>query len=236
MSRLPRIVIPDAPHHVTQRGNRRLPVFFSDDDRRAYLQLVADAAQANGTRCLAWCLMDNHLHLILVPTDADGLRATLGEAHRRYTRMVNFREGWRGHLFQGRFASYPMDEAHLMAAVRYVENNPVAARMVDHAEDWTWSSAKSHVQGRLAKADPLTDLQALRGAVPNWRAMLRHGLEAGGAGEAGEAVAEAIEARLRTGRPLAAEAWTAQQEAAMGVRLRPAKRGPKKAGSDNGRS
>ena len=94
--------------------------------------------------------MDNHAHLILVPETADGLRAVLGEAHRRYTRAVNFREGWRGSLFQGRFASYPMDDAHLMAAVRYVENNPVAAGMLERAEDWRWSSARSHVRGRRA--------------------------------------------------------------------------------------
>ena len=140
MARLARIVIPDVAHHVTQRGNRRLPVFFSDDDRAAYLGLVADAAKANDTTCLAWCLMDNHVHLILVPRSGDGLRATLGEAHRRYTRMVNFREGWRGHLFQGRFASYPMDEAHMMAAVRYVENNPVAAGLVQSYLEWHYGS------------------------------------------------------------------------------------------------
>src|SRR5436305_6042870 len=124
MARLARIVIPDVPHHVTHRGNRRLPIFFSDEDRAEYVRLVADACPANATRCLAWCLMDNHVHLILVPASADGLRATLAEAHRRYTRRINFREGWRGYLFQGRFASYPMDDAHLVAAVRYVENNP----------------------------------------------------------------------------------------------------------------
>jgi putative transposase len=114
MARLARIVIPQVAHHVTQRGNRRMPVFFGDDDRRAYLALLADACTANDTACLAWCLMDNHVHLILVPQAQDGLRAVLGEAHRRYTRRINFREGWRGHLFQARFASYPMDAAHLM--------------------------------------------------------------------------------------------------------------------------
>ena len=227
MARLPRIVIPDAPHHVTQRGNRRMPVFFGDDDRSEYLRLVAGAAAGSGTSCLAWCLMDNHVHFILVPAHEDGLRATLGEAHRRYTRMVNFREGWRGHLFQGRFASYPMDDAHLMAAVRYVENNPVAAKMVKRAEDWRWSSAKSHAQGRRAQLDPLTDLAALEGAVKNWRGMLRHGLEAGGVDAEGERVAETIEARLRTGRPLAAADWIERQEARVGRPLRPAKRGPK---------
>ena len=96
MARLARIVIPGVAHHVTQRGNRRLPVFFSDDDRRHYLGLLAAASRASGTACLAWCLMDNHVHLVLVPETADGLRAALGEAHRRYTRAINFRKGWRG--------------------------------------------------------------------------------------------------------------------------------------------
>ena len=227
MARLARIVIPSVPHHVTQRGNRRLPVFFADDDRHQYLRLVAEAAKTSKTRCLAWCLMDNHVHLILTPSSEDGLRATLGEAHRRYTRMINFREGWRGHLFQGRFASYPMDEAHLMAAVRYVENNPVAARMVERAEDYRWSSARSHVAGERAEDDPLTDMAALAGSVTNWKAMLRHGLEAGGATEEGEAIAETIETRLRTGRPLAAEDWIERQEVRLGRRLRPQRPGPK---------
>lgn len=204
MARLARIVIPAAPHHLTQRGNRRLPVFFSDDDRRLYLALVASASARSETRWLAWCLMDNHVHLILVPETPDGLRAMLGEAHRRYTRAINFREGWRGHLFQARFASYPMDDAHLMAAVRYVELNPVAAGVAAHAEDWRWSSARSHVAGNRTKDDPLTDVAALGKHVRNWGALLRHGLGAGDLGPQGEEAAEAIEARLSTGRPLAA--------------------------------
>ena len=200
MARLARIVIPGVAHHVTQRGNRRLPVFFSDDDRRLYLDLLRDGCRQAQVRCLAWCLMDNHVHLVLAPETADGLRAGLGEAHRRYTRHVNFREGWRGHLFQSRFASYPLDDAHLLAAIRYVENNPVAARMAKRAEDWRWSSAASHIAGRLVAGDRLTDLAALGLRLRNWRAMLRHGWEAGDLDEAGEALAEAIEARLRTGR------------------------------------
>lgn len=227
MARLARVVIPHVPHHVTQRGNRRLPIFFSDDDRAAYLAEVAAGCSATGTSCLAWCLMDNHVHLILVPQSADALRAALGEAHRRYTRRINFREGWRGYLFQGRFASYAMDDAHLMAAVRYVENNPVAARMVSQAEDWRWSSARSHVAGKRAEGDPLTDVAALGRHVRNWRAMLRHGAEFGDADAVGEAMAEAIEARLRTGRPLAADEWIARHEAELGRPLRPQKRGPK---------
>jgi len=227
MARLPRIAIPSVAHHVTQRGNRRLPVFFSDEDRIAYLGLLAGAAEASGTRCLAWCLMDNHVHLILVPESEDGLRAMLGEAHRRYTRSVNFREGWRGHLFQGRFASYPMDDAHLMMAVRFVEVNPVAAGLVTAVEEWCWSSARSHLAGKRMAGDPLTDIGALGAHVRNWRGMLRHGLAAADAGAEDEAVAEEIEARLRTGRPLAAADWIARQEAALCRPLAPQKPGRK---------
>lgn len=227
MARLARIVIPGAAHHVTQRGNRRLPIFFSGEDRRAYLALLAEAAAASRTRCLAWCLMDNHVHLILVPQTADGLRATLGEAHRRYTRRINFREGWRGYLFQGRFASFPMDDGHLLAAVRYVERNPVAAAMVTRAEDWPWSSARSHLAGKRVADDPLTDVGALGRHVRNWRALLRRGLAAGDLDPESEAAADAIEARLRTGRPLAAADWIAAQEATTGRTLAPRRPGRK---------
>ena len=232
MARLARVVIPHVAHHITQRGNRRLPIFFSDDDRVTYLDLLAASLVVSDTRCLAWCLMDNHVHLILVPATTDGLRAALGEAHRRYTRAINVREGWRGYLFQGRFASYPMDDAHLIAAVRYVENNPVAARMVARAEEWRWSSARSHVAGKRVAGDPLTDVAALGRHVRNWRAMLRHAAELGDADAAGVALA-AIEARLRTGRPLAAVEWVAQQEAALDRPLAPQRRGPKARGEPN---
>jgi putative transposase len=223
MARLARIVIPDVPHHITQRGNRRLPIFFSDEDRAAYLALIAEACAAHATRCLAWCLMDNHVHLILVPTNEDGLRATLGEAHRRYTRQINFREGWRGYLFQGRFGSYPMDDAHLIAAVRYVENNPVTAGLVARAEDWVWSSARSHVLGKRARGDRLTDVAALGQHVKNWRAYLAVGAEAA---DDPAPVAE-IEARMRTGRPLASPEWIAEAERALERTLGPLRRGPK---------
>lgn len=120
-----------------------------------------------------------------------------------------------------------LDDAHLMAAVCYARNNPVAARMVARAEQWKWSSARSHLEGCPSVQDPLTDVEALAGAAANWRAMLRHELEAGGTDTAGEEVAETIEARLRTGRPLAAEAWIEEQEQRLGRRLRPRRPGPK---------
>jgi len=227
MARLARIIIPGAPHHVTQRGNRGRPIFFSDADRILYLDLLRQGCAAARVECLAWCLMDDRVHFILVPQTGDGLRAALAEAHRRYTRHINAREGCTGFLFQGRFASYPMDDAHLMPAVLYVERNPVAAGLAQRAEDWRWSSARSHVAGRRMAGDPLTNVAAIGTYVRNWKAMLRHGLEAANLAPERDAEAQAIEARLRTGRPLAAEQWIASQEAALDRKLAPGKRGRK---------
>jgi putative transposase len=206
---------------VTQRGNRRQKVFFGEEDYAAYKALIAEACVENGVRCLAWCLMPNHVHLILVPSTVDGLRGALADAHRRYSRRINFAAGWTGYLWQGRFASYPMDEAHLMVAVRYVELNPVKARLAKRAEDWRWSSARAHVGG---KRDGLTDLDALAGVHRNWRAMLRRGLEAGGLPPEAEA---AIEAHQRTGRPWGDAAFVERLEEETGRKLKRQKPGPK---------
>jgi putative transposase len=165
--------------------------------------------------------MPNHVHLILTPPTAEALRAALADAHRRYARRINFAHGWTGYLFQGRFASYPMDEAHLLAAVRYVELNPVKARIVERSEDWRWSSAKAHVAG---KSDGLTDLAALRGVHRNWRVMLRYGLEAGDASTVEEALFERHE---RTGRPLGDGEFVARLEHVTGRQLAPKKPGRK---------
>src|SRR3546814_344112 len=143
MSRCPRVVLPGIPHHVTQRGNRRGRTFFEDGDYELYLGLLADAAER--ARCQIWsyCLMPNHVHIVLVPEDEDGLRRTFGDLHRRYTGYINARMRTTGHLWQGRFGSVAMDEAHLVAALRYVALNPVRARLVKRATDWRWSSSRA---------------------------------------------------------------------------------------------
>ena len=170
MARIARVVAPGVPHHVTQRGNRRQQTFFSDDDHELYRELMAVWCERHGVAIWAYCLMPNHVHLIATPASAEGLRRGIGEAHRRYARHVNFREGWRGYLWQGRFASFPLGGAHLLAAVRYVELNPVRAGLVAEAEDWPWSSARAHLAGgedRLARA------AAELAAIGDWRASLR---------------------------------------------------------------
>lgn len=188
MPRAARIVVPGMPHHVTQRGNRRQPLFHDDIDRRAYLSTLGDACLATGTRCLAWCLMDNHVHLILTPPTADALRATLSRTHTRYAQRFNRRYDVDGHLFQGRYASRAMDNRHLMNAVRYVENNPIDAGLVGRAEDWRWSSARAHISG---VRDGVTDPVAIGRHVGNWRAYLADGVEASDRDDAHEAAMRA---------------------------------------------
>jgi putative transposase len=122
---------------------------------------MAQWCSAHDVAIWAYRLTPNHVHLIALPQLADGLRRAIGEAHRRYTRMVNFREGWRGHLWQGRFASFLLDEPYLLAAARYVELNPVRAALVVAPSRYRWSSAAAHVRGRndvLVRVAPLLEL------------------------------------------------------------------------------
>ena len=93
------MVVEGVAHHVTQRGNRRQQTFFGDDDYEAYRTPLAEGCRAAGVKVWGYCLMPNHVHLILTPSDAGGLRAALAEAHRRYSRRINFRQGWRGYLW-----------------------------------------------------------------------------------------------------------------------------------------
>jgi putative transposase len=148
MARLARVVIPGVPHHVTQRGNRRGQTFFEDADYALYRDLLGEAAAKAGAEVWAYCLMPNHVHVILTPSDEDGLRRTFADLHRRYTGAINARHRWTGHLWQGRFGSVAMDDAYLAAAARYVAMNPVRARLVERPEDWRWSSVAAHLEGK----------------------------------------------------------------------------------------
>jgi len=147
MARLPRLVLPGYPYHVTQRGNRRQQTFFEDGDYELYRDLLTEAACKARTGIWAYCLMPNHVHIVVVPSDEDGLRCTFADAHRRYTGFINARRRWTGHLWQDRFGAVVMDEVHLAHAMRYVSLNPVRARLVDRAEDWAWSSVRAHLAG-----------------------------------------------------------------------------------------
>ena len=217
MPRIARIVALGYPHHITQRGNRRQPTFFSEDDYTAYIDLMAEWCSHYGVEIWAYCLMPNHVHLVAVPKEKDSLQRAIGEAHRRYTRMINFREDWRGHLWQGRFASYVMDEKYLLACVRYVENNPVRAKLSDHAQDWKWSSAAAHISG---ENDRLVTVRPMLGLVKKkWVYYL-------GAPISEEEV-NMMQKHERTGRPLCAPWFLTHLETLLGRQLMPKKAGRK---------
>ena len=218
MARMARVVVPNIPHHVTQRGNRRQRTFFCDADYRYYLQLIAEYSRQADTRIWAYCLMPNHVHLVMVPGSEDGLRRTLGEAHRHYTRHVNFRQHWKGHLWQERFHSFPMDENHLLATVRYVENNPVAASLCIRPEDWLWSSARAHIEG---KDDSVVQVDPMLSLVSDWSEYLTGG--------SNSAVETLIAKHTRTGRPLGSDQFVRELETKTGKSLAPRPPGRKRA-------
>jgi putative transposase len=218
MARMARVVAAGVPHHVTQRGNRRQQVFFSDADYESYVTLLAKSCRKAHVAVWAYCLMPNHVHLILVPREIDGLRAALADAHRRYSREINFREGWRGYLWQGRFASFPMDDNYLLACARYVELNPVRAKLAARARDWRWSSAGAHLKGQ---DDGLVRVSPLLERMKDWKGFLDEGLDS--------ASREAIRACERTGRPLGEKGFIRKLEKKLGRTLTRGRPGPKPA-------
>lgn len=213
--------MPGLPHHITQRGNRRQEAFFGRGDYQAYLALMRQFCAQHGVRVWAYCLMPNHVHLILVPPSEDSLCRAVGEAHRRYTRRVNFRKGWRGHLWQGRFASFVMDEPYLLAATRYIERNPVKAKRVARAEHWPWSSAAAHVDAR--RRDALAETAWLRERTAGWGCTWREYL----AEREDAALAAAMRRHENTGRPLGEGAFVERIGAVLGRSLVRKKPGPK---------
>lgn len=217
MARLARVVLPGLPHHVTQRGNRRERTFFEDGDYRLYLDMLAESSARARAEVWAYCLMPNHVHVILVPGDEDALRRTFADLHRRYTGYVNARARTTGHLWQGRYGSVVMDEAHLVAAVRYVTLNPVRARLVERAGEWPWSSARAHLAG---EDDAVVRVAPVLERVGDFARFLDEPFD--------EPAAYAALRRAETvGRPLGDADWLARLERRTGRTLTPGKRGPK---------
>jgi putative transposase len=148
MTREARAVVVGIPHHITQRGNNRQDVFFVDDDRGQYLLTLKSKAQQYGLTIHAYCLMTNHVHIVATPLHEDALAKGIGRTHYFYTRYVNRLHGRNGHLWQNRFFSCPLDEPYFFNTIRYIERNPVRAKMVRKASRYAWSSAKVHVAGK----------------------------------------------------------------------------------------
>ncbi len=211
MARLPRVVVPGLPHHVTQRGNYQQDVFRCDQDRETYMGLLQEHSRAAHLRLIGYCLMTNHVHLIGVPEAADSLAKAIGRTHCRYAQWAHAREHCVGHLWQNRFFSTVMDEAHLAAAMCYVEQNPVRAGIVRYAREYTWSSAAAHLIGDDPRA--LLDLRYWgdRFSLQEWQAVLDSEGDAG--------IREQIRTRTNTGRPLGSHAFLNDVERRLGRKL-----------------
>jgi len=216
MARIARVVVPKLPHHIVQRGNRRQKVFFIESDYEDYLSLAVEWCQKYDVEIRAYCLMPNHIHLIAVPANEESLGRAIAEVHRRYTRMINFRKKWRGYLWQGRFASYPMDEPYLYRCVRYIELNPVRAKLVAKPEEYRWSSAKAHISGQ---DDKLIKAQSLSGMTDDWNRYLHE--------KEDKEDLDLLRRHARTGRPLGSKKFIKSIESALGRVLRLSKPGPK---------
>ena len=216
MARIARVVVPGYPHHVTQRGCRRQQTFFTADDYRYYLELLRHRKADAGISIWAYCLMPNHVHLVVVPETGRSLSRFLGPAHRQYALEVNRRMRWRGHMWQERFHSFVMDERHLLAAVRYVELNPVRAKLCTAAWDWPWSSAAAHLSG---KDDSLVAVKPMLERAGNWVDYLS-------APPAGT-TDDDLRKHSRSGRPAGDDAFLGLLEGLTRRRLKRRKPGPR---------
>jgi putative transposase len=211
MPRSARIVIPGLPHHVTQRGNRRQKVFFCDEDYRSYLKFMVNSLEAFGVALLSYCLMPNHVHLLLIPPSENSLREAVGTAHQIYTRFINNRQSWQGHLWQGRFFSCAVEPSGAPFVARYIELNPVRARMVCDPRSYPWSSASQACQGGSDGRSGFADIFA---PSHSWSAFLQEGIE-----NQSYDFGKKLQTSTRTGRPLGSSQFIRQMELQTGLVL-----------------
>ena len=213
MPRIARVVIPRVPHHITHRGNNRQAIFFVDDDRRVYLENLHENCRRYGLILHGYCLMTNHVHLVLTPPSADALARAIGRAHLRHSLYINRLHGRTGHLWAGRYYSCALDAVHFWRTLVYVERNPVRARMRRSAWTYPWSSAAAHVEA--SGENGLLDMAEWRRAARrlNWKHELARPED--------KTLGQRLRACTWTGRPLGSDKFVARLEARLGRRLRP---------------
>jgi putative transposase len=209
MARLARSTIIGYPHQVTQRGNYEQTVFEEEADYRRYLSWLKEYASRYAVDIWAYCLMWNHVHFICVPKAEGALAHGFNALHMRYAQYFHGKKGVTGHLWKGRFLSCILDDRSVFEEVRYIENNPVRAGLVERAEDYPWSSARHHV---LGEPDPVTiDGCFLSGEIKDWRAYL--------ADRGDDPILTRTWHSLKTGRPAGGEGFVRGLEEILGRRL-----------------
>ena len=212
MPRLARIVIPDIPHHITQRGNNKQDVFFVDDDRIAYLRFLKEQAVRFGVTIEGYCLMTNHIHIIATPHKENALARVMGKTNLLYSQYINFMHKRSGHLWQNRFYSCPLDSRHLYIALSYIERNPIRSKMTKLPWTYRWSSASAHTgqEDEFGLIDAGYWRQQSTGM--NWKSVLRAGMD--------DRQMNRIRVYCRTGRPLGSDSFISKLERLIGRRLR----------------
>jgi putative transposase len=222
MARQARIVIPNTAHHITQRGNRGDFIFFEKEDYKTYLDILNEQCLKLGVSLYSYCLIPNQVHFIAEPSEAQNLSRAIGETHRRYTNIINKRQGWTGHLFQNRFFSYACDEQYMIRAARYIETLPVTLKLTPHPQNYLWSSAKSRIRinqnNNIIK--PFSGFQTIN----NWEDFLMRPMN--------ESEINMIQLHLQTGRPRGSNMFLDTIERQIGRSVRPKKRGRKPKNKD----
>jgi putative transposase len=225
MARFARVVAVDIAHHITQRGNAKRFILDGDADREVYLNLLKESIEQHEISLIGYCLMSNHVHLVIIPRKADGMAAALKLTHGRYAAFWNAKHRSSGHVWQGRYYSYPLDREHLWRALRYTELNPVRAGLVAQAESWTWSSAAIHCGAAAVGGFLAMEPWKEQWSVSSWKEYL----------SAGETESEILSVRqcTHTGRPLGTEEFVCDLEGSTKRRLAPRKGGrPPKSAED----
>jgi putative transposase len=217
VGRLARVIAVGVAHHVTQRGNGRRFLLESDADRRVYLDLLRENLALHEVLLVGYCLMSNHVHLVVIPADADGLALAMKHTHGRHASYWNVVHNSSGHAWQGRYFSCPLDGRHMWEALRYTELNPVRAQLVTDAPDWVWSSAAAHCGTVQAEAFLSRELWQNDWTDASSRQYLAAGIP--------ETELASIRQCTHTGRPLGTQEFVHALEKSMSRRLVPQRGG-----------
>lgn len=224
MPRIARAVAIGFPHHITHRGNYRQKIFTEEKDFVNYLKLINKYTLQNALSILSYCLMPNHVHFIMVPNGGESLSKALNITQMVYAQYVNKKRKISGHLWQGRFYSCVLDENHLYTAVRYVERNPVRAKLVKNPWDWKWSSANQHAYNKKSDLIKLSDISNFID-VGNWKEFLNEAVD-------GDFLKE-IRKNTRTGRPVGNTDFIKKLEKILKRRLSILQRGRPRKNAEN---